>query len=71
AAVGLGYYPDFPSAIKGMTRIKDCFEPIASNQSLYHDLHQRVYRKLYARLEPIFREIKSVMDEHEGRERPQ
>ncbi|MES2325589.1 MAG: FGGY-family carbohydrate kinase [Pseudomonadota bacterium] len=60
AAVGLGLYPDFASAIAGMTRVGRVFEPIAANHAMYEKLYQRVYRKMYARLQPMYSEIADI-----------
>jgi sugar (pentulose or hexulose) kinase len=60
AAVGLGLYPDFDSAIAAMTRVGRVFEPIAANQQIYDQLYRRVYRKMYARLQPIYAQIAQI-----------
>jgi sugar (pentulose or hexulose) kinase len=60
AAVGLKLYPDFPSAVKAMTRTGRVFEPIKENQSLYDNLYRRVYLKMYKQLKPLFKEIKDI-----------
>jgi sugar (pentulose or hexulose) kinase len=60
AAVGLGLYPDFESAIKAMTRVGRVFEPIAENQAMYDRLYRRVYRKMYARLQPMYQQIADI-----------
>lgn len=60
AAVGLGLYPDFDSAIQGMTRIGNTFEPIHANVRIYDELYLRVYQKMYARLQPLYREIQQI-----------
>ncbi len=60
AAVGLKLHPDFDSAIREMTRVTDVFDPIPCNRDLYHQLYERVYRKLYGRLKPIYNDIRSI-----------
>ncbi|MES3023564.1 MAG: FGGY-family carbohydrate kinase [Pseudomonadota bacterium] len=60
AAVGLGLYPDFASAIAGMTRIGRVFEPIAANHAMYERLYRKVYAKMYARLQPMYQEIAEI-----------
>jgi len=60
AAVGIGYYSDFDSAVKGMTRVRDSFEPHRENVKLYSDLYDRVYARLYRRLRPIYSDIKKI-----------
>jgi sugar (pentulose or hexulose) kinase len=60
AAVGLKLYPDFPSAVKSMTRTGRVFESSSENHKLYNDLYNRVYRKMYGRLKPLFKEIRDI-----------
>ena len=60
AAVGLGLHSDFPTAVREMTRITDVFEPIPKNRDLYHELFERVYLKIYGRLQPIYNEIRRI-----------
>jgi sugar (pentulose or hexulose) kinase len=60
AAVGLGYYPDFASGVRSMTRIRDAFEPIPKNRDIYRDLYERVYLKLYDRLKPLYDDIRDI-----------
>jgi sugar (pentulose or hexulose) kinase len=60
AAVGLGLYPDFGSAVKAMTRLKQVFEPIPENRKLYDRLYREVYLKMYGKLDPLFKKIKEI-----------
>jgi len=60
AAVGLKLYPDFPAAVKAMTRIGKVFEPILKNHRLYDHLYRRVYLKMYERLQPLYKEIRDI-----------
>jgi sugar (pentulose or hexulose) kinase len=60
AAVGLKLYPDFPTAVKAMTRIGRVFEPQPLNQKTYDALYHRVYRQMYPRLQPLYREIQDI-----------
>lgn len=60
AAVGLGLYPDFASAVAGMTRIGRVFEPVAANRQVYDKLYRRVYRRMYERLQPLYRDIAEI-----------
>jgi len=61
AAVGLGFHPDFQTAISTMTRIKDNFEPDKENQKIYSDLYQNVYQKMYSGLKPLYEEIHKII----------
>lgn len=60
AAVGLGLYPDFASAVKAMTRIGKTFYPIAQHQQTYDALYKKVYQKMYARLQPLYLDIQKI-----------
>ncbi len=60
SVVGLGIYPDFPTAIKEMTRFSRTFEPIKRNHEIYNGLYNKVYLKMYKQLLPLFKEIKNI-----------
>ncbi|NNG22101.1 FGGY-family carbohydrate kinase [Telluria aromaticivorans] len=60
AAVGLGLYPDFTSAIAAMTRVGRVFEPVAANHAVYDRLYREVYLKMYRRLQPMYRDIARI-----------
>ncbi|MDR2853066.1 MAG: FGGY-family carbohydrate kinase [Burkholderiaceae bacterium] len=60
AAVGMGMYPDFPSAVQHMTHVSVTVLPDAEHQALYNQLFSRVYQPLYARLRPLYREIRAI-----------
>jgi sugar (pentulose or hexulose) kinase len=60
AAVGLGLFPDFESAVKSMTRIGESYDPIPSNNAMYNELFERVYLKMYKRLQPLYCDIMDI-----------
>lgn len=60
AAVGLGLYPDFASAVAGMTRVGKVFEPIAGNRAIYERLYRDVYLRMYRQLRPMYRDIARI-----------
>jgi sugar (pentulose or hexulose) kinase len=60
AAVGLGYYADFKSAINGMTHIGEVFEPDQKRHKLYDGLYRDVYQKMYPKLKPLYERIKQI-----------
>jgi sugar (pentulose or hexulose) kinase len=55
AAVGLGIHPDFPTAIRQMTRVRDIFEPEPKTHEHYNELYHGVYKKMYNRLQPLYK----------------
>jgi len=60
AAVGLGLYPDFKTAVAEMTRVRDTFEPRPAVRDVYEGLYRRGYKQMYRRLRPLYDEIRSV-----------
>jgi sugar (pentulose or hexulose) kinase len=62
AAVGTGHYPDFPTAVRRMTRIRDRFDPIPAHHELYSELYHRVYRQMNDRLRPLSAEIRDIIE---------
>lgn len=59
-AVGLGLYPDFPSAIAAMTRVGRVFEPNPAAQRTYELLYREVYQRMYRQLKPLYRKIRQI-----------
>ena len=60
-AVGLGLYPDFPTAVAAMTRLGATFEPNPTHAALYEELYRRVYRHMYPRLAPLYRDLQKIL----------
>jgi len=60
-AVGLGLHPDFQSAVDKMTHLGDTFEPDQKRHAVYRDLYERVYKRMYARLRPLYNEIRDII----------
>ena len=60
AAVGLGIHPNFQSAVDAMTRTTRIFEPQPGNRTIYDALYERVYKKMYARLRPLYEQIAEI-----------
>ncbi len=60
AAVGLGLYPDFESAIAAMTHIGATFQPNVQRHRIYEALYRRVYRQMYRRLRPLYEAIREI-----------
>jgi len=59
AAVGAGVHPDFPTAIREMTHVRDSFEPDTDAHSRYDELYHGVYKKMYDRLKPLYQFMQS------------
>jgi sugar (pentulose or hexulose) kinase len=60
AAVGAGIHPDFPAAIREMTRVRDTFEPDAKTHARYDELYNGVYKKMYSRLKPLYETMRDI-----------
>jgi len=60
AAVGVGLYPDYKTALGRMTHPGAVFTPIAANARLYEQIYRRVYRRLYGRLGPLYKSIRAI-----------
>ncbi|MBI4898451.1 MAG: FGGY-family carbohydrate kinase [Actinobacteria bacterium] len=59
-AVGLGLCDDYETAIIRMTRVGRSFVPNAELHDLYTRTHERVYKGMYRRLRPLYREIREI-----------
>ena len=62
AAVGIGWYNDFDSAIKNMTRLGKVFHPNKENHKLYDKVYNKVYNKMYSRLKPLYEDIREIFN---------
>jgi sugar (pentulose or hexulose) kinase len=60
AAVGVGLHPDFPTAVKEMTRVGDTFEPNATAHAKYDALYNDVYLKMYSKLRPLYEAMRRL-----------
>jgi sugar (pentulose or hexulose) kinase len=60
AAVGLKLHSDFSTAVHEMTHAGEVFAPDSKNHALYDEFYLRVYRKMYDRLQPLYRDIRQI-----------
>ena len=60
AAVGIGVHPDFPTAIREMTRVRDTFEPDLKMHERYDELYFGVYKQMYKRLQPLYQVMRKI-----------
>jgi sugar (pentulose or hexulose) kinase len=60
AAVGLNLHPSFDAAVRDMTRVGRVFEPDPRAHEIYDGLYRRVYTQMYARLKPLYEEIREI-----------
>ena len=59
-AVGLGIHSSFQAAVDNMVAFAQEFTPITENTAIYREMYQRVYRKMYESLEPLYKEIRDI-----------
>ena len=57
AAVGVGEYPDYETAIDNMVRIRDGFEPNLEHTKVYDDIINNIYRNIKDYSDPINQKI--------------
>ncbi len=62
AAVGLGFFPDFETAIEKMCQIGETYQPIPENVKIYNRLYNQVYTKMYKRLKPLYNDIRDIIN---------
>ena len=60
AAVGLGFHPDFETAVREMTRVGELFEPNPQTREVYDGLYHQVYRRMYRQLKPLYEQIRHI-----------
>jgi len=60
AAVGAGRYANHSEAVAAMTRPGRAFTPEQDTVQLYDRLYREVYRPLYGRLAPLYRNIRRI-----------
>lgn len=60
AAVGLKLHASFESAVAEMTRQGKTFEPNPVQHRIYDELYNRVYHHMYARLRPLYQQIRDI-----------
>ncbi|MCK5835690.1 MAG: FGGY-family carbohydrate kinase [Desulfobacula sp.] len=59
-ARGLGFYGGIGEAVAQMVREKTVFEPDPGNVTLYRQLYERVYQKMYKALAPLYSQIQEI-----------
>jgi len=59
-SVGLGMHRSFDVAISEMVKYDKVFEPDPRNAAVYRRLFERVYRKIFKALRPLYREIREI-----------
>lgn len=60
AAVGAGVHSSFAAAVSAMTRTGQTFTPNPAAHAIYEGIYQEIYLKMYSRLQPFYRKIRSI-----------
>lgn len=63
AAIGffcLGEYPSVQEAAQKMVHRKKVFLPDAENHALYDEIYQKVYRGMYGKMRPMYRNMRGI-----------
>lgn len=60
AAVGIGLFDSYETAVAKMTHDGDVFTPIEENKKTYDELYSSVYKKMYTRLNPLYKSIRKI-----------
>jgi len=60
AAVGLGFHPDVATATSRMVRTAEIRDPDPAVHARYDELFRSVYRPMYGRLRPLYRELRRI-----------
>ncbi len=61
-ATGVGLYGSIPEAVQGMIRYGKTYTPNPEHVELYQKLYERVYLQLFNRLQPLYDEIRSILN---------
>ena len=56
----LGFHPDVPAAAADMIRTAETRDPDPAVHARYDDLFRAVYRPMYGRLRPLYRELRRL-----------
>lgn len=60
AAVGVGYYSDYETAIDHMVKIRDSYEPNLENTKVYDQIINEVYRDIKEYSDPVNKKIYEI-----------
>ncbi len=58
AFVSHGIFKDYDEALESMVHIKDVFSPDMKEHEIYDDLYSDIFRKVYKKLEPLYKKYK-------------
>ncbi len=59
-AVGLGIHSNYQDAVDAMCHTDKVIEPIEKNVSLYSDIYQHIFKKMYGKLKPLYKHLERI-----------
>jgi sugar (pentulose or hexulose) kinase len=60
AAIGSGYFSNYETAVSHMCRIDKTFYPDSKNSAVYKEHFEKVYLRMYKRLQKLYHEIRDI-----------
>ncbi len=60
ATVGLGIHKGYSEAVGKMVRYRESFSPNSENSVIYRKLFDKVYRRMYGKLKPLYKTIREI-----------
>lgn len=60
AAVGVGCYPDYETAIDNMVKIRDYYEPNSENTEIYDKVINQIYKDIKDHSDPVNKKIYNI-----------
>ncbi len=61
-AVGLKLHPDFATTVNEMTRLGKTFDPDQKRHEMYTELFEKVYKRMYKQLKPLYNDIREIIE---------
>ena len=58
--MGIGVHKDIQEAIDKMVHYKDEFLPNEQNHKRYMMIYERIYKKMYKRVQPLYGELREI-----------
>ena len=64
--VAAGIYHNYEEAIEHMVRVANVFKPDMEEYAIYQELYHTIYKKIYGRLLPLYKKIKTITRRNEN-----
>ena len=63
--IGLGSFPSYQDAVAAMVHYERSFVPQEQHHDTYRRLYEQVYKELYAKLQPLYRRLRDIIEQEE------